>query len=214
MRSAIWSGLRLGPDFRQYLFGSDYQGVRLRLVLRLLLINLFRRNACIKIVSPKFVAPSVRFNMASDGYEMGGKITIAAGARISEYAVLAPFGGEMQIGRNVYIGSHAALFAHGGGLKIGSDVLIANHVTIVPASHGFSEIDRPMRDQAPSSIGITIMDDVWIGAGARILDGVTLGRGCLVAAGAVVNKSVPEYTIVAGVPARVIATRGQSANTI
>jgi acetyltransferase-like isoleucine patch superfamily enzyme len=55
--------------------------------------------------------------------------------------------------------------------------------------------------------GIIIHDDVWIGTGARILDGVEIGEGCVVAAGAVVNKSVPPYSVVAGVPARIIKKR-------
>ena len=58
-----------------------------------------------------------------------------------------------------------------------------------------------------TQIGITIEEDVWIGAGVRVLDGVVLGRGCVVAAGAVVTKSVSARTVVGGVPAKEIATR-------
>jgi acetyltransferase-like isoleucine patch superfamily enzyme len=56
-------------------------------------------------------------------------------------------------------------------------------------------------------LGVTIEDDVWIGAQAIVLRGVTVGRGSIVGAGAVVKKSVPPYSIVAGVPARVIRFR-------
>ncbi len=54
---------------------------------------------------------------------------------------------------------------------------------------------------------IVIEDDVWIGARATILGGVTIGRGAIVAAGAVVTKSVPPFTIVAGVPAKPLKIR-------
>jgi acetyltransferase-like isoleucine patch superfamily enzyme len=53
---------------------------------------------------------------------------------------------------------------------------------------------------------VEISDDVWIGSHAIILRGVNLGRGCVVAAGSVVTKSVPEFTLVAGNPARIIRT--------
>jgi acetyltransferase-like isoleucine patch superfamily enzyme len=146
--------------------------------------------------------------MSSDGFGLGGEIDIAEGVRISEYVMLAPFGGKIRIGKNVYIGSNCSIFGHGPGTTIGSDVMIASHVTIFPVNHGFSERDTPMRNQAGISLGIIIKDDVWIGTGARILDGVTLGKGCIVAAGAVVNRSVPDFTIVAGVPAKTIGIRG------
>jgi acetyltransferase-like isoleucine patch superfamily enzyme len=55
--------------------------------------------------------------------------------------------------------------------------------------------------------GIVVEDDVWIGWRATVLDGVTIGRGAVVAACAVVTKSVPPYSIVAGVPARIIGVR-------
>ena len=55
--------------------------------------------------------------------------------------------------------------------------------------------------------GIVVEDDCWIGSGAIILDGVTIGRGSVVAAGAVVNKDVPAYAIVGGVPAKVLRSR-------
>ena len=54
---------------------------------------------------------------------------------------------------------------------------------------------------------IVINDDVWIGAGSIILAGVTIGKGAIIAAGAVVNKDVPEYSIVGGVPAKVLKYR-------
>jgi len=55
--------------------------------------------------------------------------------------------------------------------------------------------------------GVKIEDDVWIGAGATILDGVSIGKGAIVGASSLVNKNVPEYTIVAGIPAKTIKER-------
>ncbi|WP_433956069.1 acyltransferase [Janibacter indicus] len=64
-----------------------------------------------------------------------------------------------------------------------------------------------MRRQPHVTAPIHVEDDVWVGAGAIVLKGVTIGTGAVVAAGSVVTKSVDEYAIVAGVPARVIGSR-------
>lgn len=61
--------------------------------------------------------------------------------------------------------------------------------------------------EATSKGGIFVEDDVWIGFGALILDGVRVGKGAVVAAGAVVSKDVPPYSIVAGVPAKIVKYR-------
>jgi acetyltransferase-like isoleucine patch superfamily enzyme len=96
-----------------------------------------------------------------------------------------------------------------GGLKIGNDVRIATHVVITPAGHVFDKKDIPIRLQGVEMKGIVIEDDVWIGANATILDGVIIGRGCVIGAGSVVTKSLPEYSVAVGVPARVIYKRGE-----
>ncbi|HID52295.1 MAG TPA: acyltransferase, partial [Anaerolineae bacterium] len=62
----------------------------------------------------------------------------------------------------------------------------------------------PFTEQGITAQGIVIEDDVWLGAGAIITDGVRVGQGAVVAAGAVVTKDVAPYTVVGGVPARVI----------
>lgn len=65
----------------------------------------------------------------------------------------------------------------------------------------------PTKEQDYLDAPIVINDDVWIGAGSIILAGVTIGKGAIIAAGAVVNKDVPEYSIVGGVPAKVLKYR-------
>ena len=96
-------------------------------------------------------------------------------------------------------------------ITIGNKVMLAPHVTIVGGDHNTSvvgrfmfdvKVKRPEDDQA-----VTIEDDVWVGTGAIILKGVRIGRGAIVAAGSVVTREVPPYTVVAGVPAKVISVR-------
>lgn len=110
------------------------------------------------------------------------------------------------IGRDVYIGKNCSLYGY-ESISIGNNTLIARDTIFLTRSHIFSQRGTPIRQQGYSSAPITIGDDVWIGARATILPGVTIGNGSVVAAGSIVNKSVPEFTVVGGVPAKVIKKR-------
>jgi acetyltransferase-like isoleucine patch superfamily enzyme len=114
--------------------------------------------------------------------------------------------GDVTFGANCTVNAFACI---SGRVTCGDDVRIASHVSIVGFNHGFEDPAVPIHVQKHETLGITIADDVWIGANAVILDGVTIGQGVVVAAGAVVTKDVPAFSIVAGVPARVIRKRGE-----
>lgn len=103
----------------------------------------------------------------------------------------------LHIGDNVDIGEYVVLRAN-GGLRIGSRVLIAAHAVVTARGHPEALPRYGRVADAPVVVG----DDVWIGTGAIVLPGVTIGEGSIVAAGAVVTRSVAAHTIVAGVPAR------------
>jgi acetyltransferase-like isoleucine patch superfamily enzyme len=94
-----------------------------------------------------------------------------------------------------------------GGLEVGNNVRIAAHTVIIAANHIYESRDTPIRNQGARKEGIKIHNDVWIGSNVTILDGVTIGEGSIIAAGAVVTESVPEYSIVGGVPAERIGSR-------
>ncbi len=106
---------------------------------------------------------------------------------------------KLHLGNQVDIGENVVLRA-GGGLTIGSRVLIAAGASVVTSGHPIA----PPRFRHVVNEPIVIGDDVWIGANAVVLPGVTIGNGSVVAAGAVVSRDVPPFTVVAGVPARVI----------
>jgi acetyltransferase-like isoleucine patch superfamily enzyme len=134
------------------------------------------------------------------------KIVIGDNTLISSFAILRTYGGTIKIGNSCFVNSFSILYGH-GDLTIGNGCLIGPQVTIVPANYGFQERDVPFRLQTPTMEGITIEDNVWIGAGVTILDGCTIGESSIVAAGAVVTKSIPPYSIFAGVPAKKIGIR-------
>lgn len=134
------------------------------------------------------------------------KIVIGDRTLISSFAILRTHGGTIKIGDGCFVNSFSALYGH-GNLTIGNNCLIGPQVTIIPVNYGYKDRDTPFRLQTPTMKGITIGDDVWIGAGVTILDGCTIGNGCVVGAGAVLTKSIEPYSIVAGVPAKKIGTR-------
>ena len=94
-----------------------------------------------------------------------------------------------------------------GSITIGNYVHTGANVVMLGFNHGFYTRDIPTKSQDYMDAPIVINDDVWIGAGAIILAGVTIGKGAIIAAGAVVNRDVPEYSIVGGIPAKVLKYR-------
>lgn len=119
----------------------------------------------------------------------------------------------IEVGDNVNLGYRPILLAPRSGIKIGNNVMFGPEVTVRGGNHRIDLIGRTMisitdEEKRPEDdLGVVIEDDVWIGTRAIILHGVTIGRGAVVAAGAVVNKSVPPYAIVGGIPARVLKFR-------
>ena len=120
---------------------------------------------------------------------------------------------NLEIGKRVSINEWVFIDAF-GGVSIGDYVRIAHGASIVSEDHGFSDLTKPIHFQKKRASPIVIGDDVWIGMGARILKGVTIGRGAVIAAGAVVNRDIPPYAIVAGVPGKVIRFRGELPTTV
>ena len=119
------------------------------------------------------------------------------------FGLFPPFytdcGKNIHVGKNVFI-NMGCKFQDQGGIFIGDGVLIGHNVVLATLNHAKSPCDRSTMLPAPIHIG----KNVWIGANATVLPGVTIGDGAIVAAGAVVNRDVPENTVVGGVPAKVI----------
>jgi len=117
----------------------------------------------------------------------------------------------ISVGSDVFIGSGAKFLASNSTITIGSKVMFGPNVTVLGGDHNTSSVGKFMFDCKEKKQGddlpVVFEDDTWIGAGSIILKGVTVSRGSIIAAGSVVTKDVPEYTIVAGVPARPIDSR-------
>lgn len=114
---------------------------------------------------------------------------------------------RMRIGSGTWIGQQCFLHS-AGGIEIGRDVGIGPGVRILTSTHRLDQLDRPILHAAVERAPVTVEDGADLGVGAILLPGVRVGHGAQVGAGAVVTADVPALAIVAGVPARVIGSRG------
>ena len=138
--------------------------------------------------------------------QIGNNFSIGRNSIIECTGVLRELGESFEIGENVGIAANAFIAVR-GKLKIGNDTIFGPGVSIHTENHNFNEVDKPIRLQGATRKGVEIGEDCWIGSKSVILDGVKIGSHVIVAAGAVVNKDVPDYAIVGGVPAKIIKMR-------
>jgi acetyltransferase-like isoleucine patch superfamily enzyme len=143
--------------------------------------------------------------LIGDYSDLRGKEIIIEDNVIIHENVLIRSNNVISIGKGTTINRNCNILAN---VKIGKGCSIAANVVIVGSNHVFKSKIDSIKSQGIDSKGILIEDDVWIGANCTVLDGVVLGEGCIVAAGAVVNKSIEPYSIVGGVPSKHIKTRG------
>ncbi len=119
------------------------------------------------------------------------------------FAMFPPFYSEC--GRNIYIGKNVFInccchFQDQGGIYIGDGALIGSFVVLATINHSLNPAQRSDNHPSPIHIG----KNVWLGSHCTVLPGVTIGDNSVIAAGAVVTKDVPAYSVAAGVPAGVI----------
>jgi acetyltransferase-like isoleucine patch superfamily enzyme len=138
--------------------------------------------------------------------ELSPGIELGEGVSINDSVVINANRGQVILGDRSWLGPFCLVYGN-GGVTIGSNVLVAGHTSINTVSHSADRCDIPINDQPAVIDPVVIEDDVWIGLNAVILQGVTIGRGTIVGAGAVVNKSIPPWSIAVGVPARVVGRR-------
>jgi acetyltransferase-like isoleucine patch superfamily enzyme len=114
--------------------------------------------------------------------------------------------GLLVVGENSYISSFCVIGVN-EKIIIGQNVMIADSVSLRDTNHTFDDISIPMIKQGIKTASIIIEDDVWIGHGAVITSGVKIGTGSIIGANSVVTKDVVPYSIMGGVPARLIRNR-------
>jgi len=133
----------------------------------------------------------------------GVGVNIEHGAWFTPGVELGNYSG---IGINCEVG--AAGVGEHGGVIIGDHVMMGPECIVYTSGHEFSDTTVPMQLQGSTEPEtVRIGNDVWLGRRVIIMPGVTIGEGCVIGAGAIVTKSIPEYSVAVGVPARVVKKR-------
>ncbi|PQJ76955.1 acyltransferase [Polaribacter glomeratus] len=146
------------------------------------------KGACIRRRTRLDVAPWHKF-------ELGKNSTI------EDFSAINNGVGPVIIGDRTRIGLSNTII---GPVIIGNDICLAQNITLSGLNHNYEDISRPIHLQGVSTSLVTIQDATWIGSNVVVLAGVTIGRHCVIAAGSVVTKDIPSYSVAVGNPVRVI----------
>lgn len=193
-------------------------GIALRSLLYRLIIKMdgwaaiergvrLRYASYIRLRHGAYLDESVYLHACANGIDIGEHTLVMHGAILHVYNFRDIPQSGIRIGRDSLIGEYTVIRGQ-GGVTIGDRVYTSPHSQVIAVNHVFEDRGRSFTEQGITAEGIVIEDDVWIGSGAIITDGVHVGRGAVVAAGAVVTDDVPPYTVVSGVPARVLREVG------
>jgi acetyltransferase-like isoleucine patch superfamily enzyme len=144
--------------------------------------------------------------LSFDGVHFGDHVSIGRNSTLFGTGIISNKGKGIKIGNRTGINTGAYL-AGQGGITIGDDVITGPNLQIFSENHVFADLNQIIKEQPLTRMGVNIGNNCWIGGGVTILDGVNIGNGCVIAAGSVVTKSVPDNSIVAGIPAKVIRNR-------
>lgn len=138
-------------------------------------------------------------------------IAIGAGTMIGQHVALSAgmvpgqqcLGTVVRIGDRCLIGRASGIVGH-LSIEIGDDVWTGHHVYITDQNHGYERTDLPISRQVQPERPVSIGDGSWLGHGTVVLPGARIGRNVAIGANSVVTGEIPDYSVAAGAPARVI----------
>jgi acetyltransferase-like isoleucine patch superfamily enzyme len=134
------------------------------------------------------------------GTVIGPQVTLSAGMVPGQVCVSDPV---VRIGDRCLIGRGSGIVGH-LSIEIGDDVWTGQHVYITDQNHGYEDLDRPISVQAMPERPVRIGAGSWLGHGTVVLPGTTIGRHVVIGANSVVRGDIPDFSIAAGNPAKVI----------
>lgn len=129
------------------------------------------------------------------------KFNLGKRSVIEDFSTINNGVGDVLIGDNTLVGMSNVII---GPVTIGNNVILAQNIVVSGLNHDYKDVTLPIYKQKILVSPIVIEDDCWIAANSVITSGVTIGKHSVVAAGAVVTKSIPPYSVAVGNPAKVI----------
>ena len=166
-------------------------------------VELFRMDS-IRLGRSVYVDRFSRLHASIARIDLGAGTRIMRGAYLCSYVSNARPGEGIVTGANCWIGVDSVLGAGQGGIFLGDNVLVGPQAVLACGDHNYAETDLSTLDQEFYGRPIRVGDNAAIGTHATVFGGVVIGDHAVVAAGAVVNADVEPYTVVGGVPARVL----------
>ncbi|MEI8273742.1 MAG: acyltransferase [Paludibacter sp.] len=154
-----------------------------------------------------FIGDNVMINaLSKNGIQFGNNVSIHNNTIIDCTGGIRSIGEGLIIGNNVGFSPNCFIQVR-GTVKIGNNVIFGPGVKLFSESHNFDNPEKFINEQGETRKGVVIEDGVWVGSDVTILDGVTIGYNAVIAAKSLVNKDVLPYSIVGGIPAKVIKYR-------
>lgn len=182
----------------------------LQILLYLIFTKLFYSNA--RLIRLPFFIKGRKFINIGDRFNSGRYCRLEAMPQSADKKIIISIGGDVEINDFVHIAGIDAI-------SIGNNVLIASRVFISDHNHGSytglnqSNPSSIVKQRPLSSNKVCIDDNVWIGEGCAILPGVHIGKNSIIGSNSVVTCDVPENSIAAGIPAKIIKSFNSSTNT-
>lgn len=171
-------------------------------------------NALQRYAAPSIVVSAYHYLLSrakislSARVQLSRQVRFGAGTVVKRWVVVQTSGGAIRFGRECALSSFGHFSTGEGDIIVGDYVRFAPNCTIIGGTKSVARAEVRIMDQPEvRPNGITIGDDVLIGANSVILPATEIGRGAVIGAGSVVQGKIPEFAIAAGSPAKVIGQR-------
>lgn len=139
-------------------------------------------------------------------------IELGENIRFEKNSYIYAINANLKVGDNFFLGVNSQLCAVREDIIIGDYCMIAPNCIFVSDDHCFDSIESPMMEQGFNVGKIVLKNDIWIGANSVILKDIVIGEGSIIGAGSIVTKNIKPYSIMGGVPAKLIKKREFKSN--